>query len=151
QFATSKLQDRYSQVGSLLLLDINLSGSRRNSVCYDFNLARTGFHGSWNVDHGGHDRVTCGYSHRAMVVGSSIKDMPRTFVRNAHQWVIGGAQCVIPIVRTGRETVKLSSRDLDGSPPGEGGRNRRDRWLPGRVGTPSGSKELDVTCASVGE
>jgi len=149
-FSSGQL-DRYRQIAALLLLDSNLSGSRRNPVCYDFNPARTGFHGSWNIDHGGHDCVTGGDSHRTMVVSASIKDMPRSYVGNAHQRVIGGAQCVIAIVGTDRKTVKLSSRDLDGSAPGQGGRNRRDRGLPGRVGTPSGSKELDVTSAPVGD
>ena len=89
-FSSGQL-DRYSEIAALLLLDSNLSASRRNPVCYDFNPARAGFHVSWNIHHGRDDRVTGGYGHRAMIMGPSIKDMPRTVVRNAHQWVIGGA------------------------------------------------------------
>ena len=96
-------------MAALLLLDSNPSGSRRNPVCYDFNPAGAGFHVSWNIDHGGHDRVTGGYSHRAMVVGASIKDMPRSFIGDTHDGIVRGISAIVSVIGTDCKPIELSA------------------------------------------
>ena len=96
-------------MAALLLLDSNLSGSRRNPVCYDFNSARTRFYVRWNIDHGGHDRVTGGYSHRAMVVGASIKDMPRSFIGDTHDGIVRGISAIVSVIGTDCKPIELSA------------------------------------------
>ena len=86
---------------ALRLLDRNLFGSRSNPVCYDFNPARTRFGVSWNIDHGGHDRATCGYGHRAMIVRASVKNMSGSSIGNTHNGIIRGISAIVSIIGTG--------------------------------------------------
>src|SRR5580704_2621321 len=80
---------------------------RRNTVGHHFERTSASFRRQRNIEVCVHYRLAGRHTHCAVIMGPGIEDVPRGFVRDPHQWIVG---CSLEFVTKGsrlRQPIEL--------------------------------------------
>jgi len=77
--------------------DNEMNGLRWNAVCDDNQGTRTRFDAGRNIEFRGDQRTAGRNTHRAVVVGTSVGDMPARVIGDSHQWIVGRALVIVSV------------------------------------------------------